>query len=172
MTKNKNIVLIGFMGCGKSTIGKELAKIFNFNFIDTDCLIEEKENLSIEEIFNIFGEKYFRSLEKQIYFNVSKLNNSVISTGGGCVLDKENIEYFKKNSIIIYLKATPEKIYENIKYDDTRPILRNKDKFNSICSLMYKREPLYKKYADIIFNIQDSSPFILAKNIKNIILNR
>ena len=152
---NKNIVLIGFMGCGKTTIGKELAKNINFNFVDTDCLIENKENLYIEQIFNIFGEQYFRKLEKQVYIGVSNLKSSVISTGGGCVKDKENIYHLKKSGTIIYLKATPDQIYENIKHNDTRPLLKGKDKLNAIYSLLDEREHLYNKYADIVFDIQD-----------------
>lgn len=169
---NKNIVLIGFMGCGKSIIGNELAKNFNFNFIDTDCIIEQQTNKSIEEIFNVFGEAYFRSLEKQIYADASKMKNCVISTGGGVIKDVQNIINLKKSGLIIYLKATPKKIYNNLKFDDKRPLLRNKNKFSTICSLLNEREHLYNKYADIIFDVNDDSPFILAKNIKNAILNR
>lgn len=169
---NKNIVLIGFMGCGKSTIGKELAKKFNLNFIDIDCVIQKEENKSIEEIFNIFGEGYFRNLEKQVCAKVSNMKNCVISTGGGVIKNKENINNLKKNGIIIYLKATPEKIYQNLKYDEKRPLLKNKDKFKTICALLKEREHLYNKYADIVFDVNDSSPFILAKNIKNTILTR
>ncbi|WP_250278088.1 shikimate kinase [[Clostridium] colinum] len=169
---SKNIVLIGFMGCGKTTIGKELAKNFNFSFIDTDCIIQQQENKSIQDIFEIFGEEYFRNIEKQVYNKVSKMKNCVISTGGGVIKDIENIINLKNNGIIVYLKASPEKIYENIKDDDKRPLLKNKNKFNTICDLLYKREPLYNKYADIVFDINDKSPFILAKNIKNTILNR
>lgn len=169
---NKNIVLIGFMGCGKSTIGKELAKNFNFSFIDTDNIIKIEQQKSIQEIFDTFGESYFRSIEKKVYEKVSNLKNCVISTGGGVIKDKQNIQNLKKNGIIVYLKATPEKIYENIKYDNKRPLLKNQDKFNTICSLLKEREPLYKKYANIVFDVNDGSPFILAKNIKTAILNR
>ena len=160
------------MGCGKSTIGKELAKNFNFNFIDTDCVIQEEENKSIEEIFNIFGESYFRELEKKVCAQVSNMKNCVISTGGGVIKNIENINNLKKNGIVVYLKATPEKIYQNLKYDDKRPLLKNKDKFKAICTLLKEREYLYNKYADIVFEINDSSPFILAKNIKSTILTR
>ena len=169
---NKNIVLIGFMGCGKSVIGNELAKIFNFHFIDTDCIIEHQTNKTIEDIFNTFGETHFRKIEKQIYTDVSKMKNCVIATGGGVIKNVENIINLKKNGIIIYLKATPEKIYDNLKFDDERPLLKNKNKFTTICSLLNEREHLYNKHADIIFHVNDDSPFILAKNIKATILNR
>ena len=163
----KNVVLIGFMGCGKTTIGKELAKNLNFSFIDTDCIIQKAENKSIEKIFDIFGEEYFRKLEKKVCYKVSNFKNCVISTGGGIVKCEENIINLKKTGLIIYLKATPEKIYENLKYDNKRPLLKNKDKFKIICDLLQQRDYLYEKYADIIFNINDKSPFILAKEIKN-----
>ncbi len=166
----KNIVLIGFMGCGKSVIGSELAKNFSFSFIDTDYIIEKKLNLSIQDIFDKFGEPYFRKIETNVYANVSKFKNCVISTGGGVIKNSENIINLKKNGTIVYLKATPEKIYNNLKFDENRPLLKTQNKFNTICYLLNEREHLYNKYADLIFDINDESPFTLAKNIKNTLL--
>ncbi len=164
----KNIVLIGFMGCGKTTVGKELAKKLNFYFLDIDYMIQKEENKSIEKIFEIFGEDYFRALEKEACYKVSNFKNYVISTGGGVIKDEENIINLKRNGVIVYLKATPQKIYENLKYDNKRPLLKDKDKFKTICDLLKQREDLYIKYADIVFDIEDNSPFVLAKNIKMI----
>ena len=96
MMNNKNIVLIGFMGCGKTTIGKELAKNLSFSFIETDVVIEQQQNKTINQIFSIFGEEYFRELEKQTYLKVSNLKNYVISTGGGVVKYEQNIINLKK----------------------------------------------------------------------------
>ena len=172
MMNNKNIVLIGFMGCGKTTIGKELAKNLSFSFIETDIVIEQEQNKTINQIFSIFGEQYFRELEKQTYLKVSNLRNYIISTGGGVVKYEQNIINLKKNGIIIYLKATPEKIYENLKYDNKRPLLNTKNKYKTISTLLNEREPLYAKYSDIIFEVNDNTPFVLARDIKNYIQNR
>ncbi len=164
---NKNIVLIGFMGCGKTTIGKQLAKNCNMTFFDTDFIIQQQQNKTIQQIFEQFGEKYFRILEKQTCLNLLDVKNSVISTGGGIIKCKECMESLKKNGYIIYLKATPEKIYQNLINDENRPLLKNKDKILTIKELLNEREKLYIKYADMIYDIKDSSPFILAKNLKN-----
>nr|WP_317359620.1 shikimate kinase [uncultured Tyzzerella sp.] len=163
----KNIVLIGFMGCGKTTVGKELAKNLNFYFVDIDYMIQKDQNKSIEKIFEVFGEEYFRKLEKNMCYKVSNFKNYVISTGGGVVKEEQNIINLKKSGVIVYLKATPQKIYENLKYDNKRPLLKNKDKFKAICDLLEQREYLYEKYADMVFNIEDNSPFVLARNIKS-----
>lgn len=157
------------MGCGKTTVGKELAKRLNFSFVETDYLIEKQENKTINQIFNIWGEQYFRKLERETCLKVSSFKNCVISTGGGIVKCEENIINLKKTGTIIYLRATPEKIYENLKYDNKRPLLKTKDKFKTICTLLDEREPLYRKYCDIIFDVNDNTPFVLAKNIKNTI---
>lgn len=164
---NKNIVLIGFMGCGKTTIGKQLAKNCNMSFLDTDYIIQNEQKKTIEQIFNTFGEDYFRKMEKQVCTRLSTFKNCVISTGGGVVKCKDCMESLKKNGYIIYLKATPQKIYENLLNDNKRPLLNTKDKLSTIKTLLNEREHLYTQYADMVYNINDSSPFILAKNIKN-----
>lgn len=172
LTNKKNVVLIGFMGCGKTTIGKELAKNINFNFIDTDFMIEKLEKKSIEKIFDSFGEHYFRKLEKNVCNKVSSFKNCVISTGGGVIKCEESIVNLKKTGITIYLKATADKIYENLKYDTKRPLLKTKDKFKTICELLEQRVHLYEKYSDLIFDINNKSPFILAREIKKYIKSK
>ncbi|WP_317366859.1 shikimate kinase [uncultured Tyzzerella sp.] len=163
----KNVILIGFMGCGKTTVGRELAKNINFRFIDTDYMIQKEESKSIEKIFDTFGEQYFRKIEKNVCYRVSNFKNCVISTGGGIIKSEENMINLKKTGTIIYLRATPQKIYKNLKYDNKRPLLKNKDKIKIICDLLNERSYLYEKYADIIVDVDDNSPFVLAKIIKN-----
>lgn len=162
-----NIVLIGFMGCGKTIVGKKLAKNCNLSFLDTDKMIMKSEKLSINKIFKKFGEDYFRKVEIDICFLASSMKNTVISTGGGIVKDKKNIDNLKKNGFIIYLNSDIKRIYDNLKYDNKRPLLKNKDKFYEIKELFSQRECLYKEYADLVFNIEDYSYSIIAKNIKN-----
>ncbi|MBP7654661.1 shikimate kinase [Candidatus Dependentiae bacterium] len=135
----KKIFICGFMGCGKTTVGKLLSKKMNFSFKDTDSLIEQSEKMTVSEIFSIKGEKYFRSLETEILYEISSSSETseVISTGGGIVLSSENFELMKKCGITIYLSSSPETILSRINVK-TRPLLKNltenqlKEKINSM----------------------------------------
>lgn len=144
----KNIVLIGFMGTGKSEVGKELAKMLGYKFIDTDELIEKREGIPVSEIFDKYGEPYFRKIESEIIKDVSVMENVVISTGGGAVIRSENRMNLKKNSITICLTASPEVIYERTKDYDNRPLLKTDDTYMRIKELLKEREPYYSE-ADI-----------------------
>ena len=110
-----NIALVGMMGCGKTTIGKLIAKDLNFSFIDTDKLIVEKENRSINKIFEENGEEYFREIETSILIKTLNNDNQIISTGGGIIKKDENIKLLKEKSIVIYLKADDKTLYERVK---------------------------------------------------------
>jgi len=153
----KNIVLIGFMGCGKSTLGSRLAYRIKYSFIDSDRKIEEDMNLSINEIFEKYGEEYFRKLENETIKKISKIDKQVIATGGGVIKNPDNIAQLKKRGIVLYLSATPEHIYSNLKNDNTRPLLQNGDKLKIITDMLGHREELYKKYADVIIELDESS---------------
>lgn len=144
----KNIVLIGFMGTGKSEVGKELAKMLGYKFIDTDELIEKREGIPVSEIFDKYGETYFRKIESEIIEEVSIMKDVVISTGGGAVIRSENRMNLKKNSITICLTASPEVIYERTKDYDNRPLLKTGDPYMRIKELLKEREPYYSE-ADI-----------------------
>ncbi len=148
-----NIVLIGFMGSGKTTIGIRLAYKLKYLFIDTDKKIEEEMGISINEIFRIYGEQYFRNLEKTFIKKLSNSNKQVIATGGGIIKNKQNIEELKSKGIIIYLNASPEHIYNNIKDDDSRPLLQVENKMETIQSILNERKFLYEEFADIIIDI-------------------
>lgn len=146
----KALVLIGFMGCGKSTIGKKIGENWGYRFLDMDELIERKENMSVSEIFSSKGEAYFRKLETEaISGSFCDLNGCVISTGGGLPMRKENHEPLKNCGRVIYLKTAPETIMERLKGDTTRPLLQRPDKEAAIRSLMAEREPVYSSLADI-----------------------
>ena len=132
----KNIVLIGFMGCGKTSVGKRLSMALRREFVDMDDFIEKREQMTINEIFAQKGEAYFRSLEKELCSRYSVYGSKIIATGGGVVKNKENIENLKKGGIVFYLKSTPEHINENLKRDDTRPLLNTPDKLAKIKELM------------------------------------
>ncbi|MEZ0537173.1 shikimate kinase [Caldicellulosiruptoraceae bacterium PP1] len=140
----RNIVLTGFMGSGKTSVGLKLSEILNINFIDTDSLIIKKFNMPIEDIFKIYGERRFREVEEEVIKEISENQDLIISTGGGVVLNKNNIEYLRKNGIIYYLHTSPEVVFERIKDDTSRPLLQNKDKLKTIINLMNFRIPFYK----------------------------
>ena len=157
MSYKKNIVLIGFMGCGKSTLGSRLAYKLKYSFVDSDRRIEDEMKMSINEIFEKYGEQYFREVEKDVIRKMSKIDKQVIATGGGVIKDCENVEELKKKGIIVYLEATPEHIYSNLKNDNSRPLLQGGDKLQIITDLLKQREGLYNKCADIVINVNDST---------------
>ena len=110
----KNIVLIGFMGCGKSTFGKKISKKLNYSFVDTDKWIEKQQGQSIPAIFASQGETAFRQMETMAAQALAKEEGLVISTGGGMVKTPATMEALSQNAVIVYLKATPEHIFQNI----------------------------------------------------------
>ncbi|MCX7910879.1 MAG: shikimate kinase [Endomicrobia bacterium] len=147
-----NIVLTGFMCTGKTSVGMKLKEILNYDYYDTDELIQKKMGLTISEIFRIFGESYFRDIESKVVKEVSKNDKSIISTGGGVVLRKENMENLRKNGIIINLSAKPETIYERLKKQPgIRPLLDKPNPLQEIRKLLKQRE---KYYQDCDFQIQ------------------
>lgn len=169
---NYNIILIGFMGCGKTSIGNTLAYSLGYSFIDSDERIEEVSQNSINQIFELYGETYFRELESSIIKNISKTDKQVIATGGGVIKSPLNICELKKNGIFIYLQASPEHIYNNLKDDDSRPLLQVENKMQTIKNLLAQRENLYKKYADIIIDVSNKDietiNQIIFNNIKDV----
>ena len=150
-----NLVLIGFMGSGKTTIGKALAKRKGLNFIDTDIVIENQNNSKIEDIFQNFGETYFRQLEKQAIDQLLSLDDCVIAVGGGAVMHHDNFDTLKRVGITIFLDAPFQKILINIK-GKFRPLVGNTIDENKLCELLETRYSTYKK-ADIIINTEDLS---------------
>jgi len=149
----KNIVLIGMPACGKSTIGYWLSKKINYPFVDVDRYLEEKENRIISDIFSNEGEEYFRELETKYLKELSEKEGIIISTGGGAVKNKENIDILKENGIIVFLN----RIIDDISRENhrNRPLLQNPD---NIRKLYDERIKLYRQYADII--IKNDSPRI------------
>ncbi len=150
MVSHKNIVLIGFMGTGKSTVGKILAKKMNRALVDIDHLIEEKEKRKIFEIFEKEGEDYFRRLEKKVILDVASHSGQVITTGGGAVMDAENLAALRSNGLLVALTATPETIYRRVKDARHRPLLKSQDVTGEIRRLLEARTPVYKT-ADLCF---------------------
>jgi len=162
----KNIVLVGFMGTGKSVVGKRLAKELKMRFISTDDIIEDMEKRPIAEIFAKSGEPYFRKVEKEVISQAADSENVVIAAGGGAVLDEENIAILKKKGIVVCLNAAPEAVYERTKKHKHRPLLNVDDPVSKIKELMDKRAPYYAK-ADYQINTSGMSvPEVVKEIIK------
>jgi shikimate kinase len=160
----KNIVLTGFMGTGKTTVGKKVATTLHFNFVDTDKLVEKMAGMSVAEIFEKYGEEYFRKLEKAAVVKVSRLKNHVIATGGGVVLNPSNIVQLRKNGVVIRLKARPEVILRNISKTKERPLLAVEDPEKRIRELLEEREPFYR-FADYTIDVSDKTIEEVAEEV-------
>ena len=145
-----NVVLIGFMGTGKTAVGQRLAKKLDRSFIETDLLIEQKAGKTIPEIFQQDGEISFRELEIEVIKNIAKRENVVIACGGGVVLNKINIDRLRENATIIYLTASPEIILKRVSSTgNQRPLLDVDNPALTIRELLKSREPFYKQVAGI-----------------------
>ncbi len=164
----KNIDLIGFMGCGKSLTSHKLAETLNRQVISTDKLVEKKEGQSIAEIFKKSGEGYFRRVEKEIIKEIADLSGMIIDCGGGVVLDDENMANLKKNGHVIYLSASPESIYNNIKHRPHRPLLNVADPQLKITELLEERKPNYEK-ADTTINADHRTINQIAEDVLKVI---
>lgn len=167
----KNIILIGFMGCGKSTIGRGLSGELGYEFLDTDTKIQNDMAMSINDIFENYGEAYFRKIERNLCKVAALNSNMVIATGGGIIKNQSNIDTLKTNGVFIYLKNTPEKIYRNIKYDTSRPLLNVDNKEEKIKELLAERTPLYESCADITVDVSELKIDESIKKIVDIVKN-
>ena len=148
------IILIGFMGSGKTTVGRLLAKKLNFDFVEMDKLIIGQQGKTINQIFNEVGEEGFRLLESQISKDLRKKENVVISTGGGVVINKINTDNLKKNGTIVFLKTSFSEIKKRLKHAADRPLFRN---LKSAEALFNIRQNLYTESADLVVNTDGKS---------------
>lgn len=160
-----NIVLIGFMGTGKTTISKALSRITGFREIDVDAYIVEKEKKSIRKIFEECGEEFFRERETEALKEIANSTGQIISCGGGAVLKDENVEILKKNGVIILLTATLETIFNRVKDHTHRPILNDDMSIEHIVRLMADREPRYMEVADIEVNVDSNDRVMTCYNM-------
>lgn len=145
---DKNLFLIGFMGAGKSTVAARLSKKLNMKLVEMDARIVEEQGMSINDIFEQYGEAHFRDIESRLILDIGAEGGTVVSCGGGVVVRPENTEYMKKNGIVVFLSAMPETIYERVKDGTDRPILNGHMNVAYIAELMDKRKPLYEAAAD------------------------
>jgi shikimate kinase len=141
----KNIVIVGFMGTGKTTVAKALSGELNMTYVSVDELIEARENRVINDIFENNGEAYFRRVEKEVVKEVSKRSGQVIDAGGGVVLDEENVSVLKKTGMIICLWSDPATILKRTNKYDHRPLLNVEDPEKRIKELLEYRRPFYER---------------------------
>ena len=152
-----NIVLIGFMGAGKTSISEYLKTLFAMDVIEMDQIIAEREGMSIPDIFEVHGEQYFRDLETNLLIEMQERKNVVISCGGGTPLRECNVVEMKKNGRVVLLTASPETIFDRVKDSHDRPVIENNKNVPFIADLMEKRRAKYEAAADIVINTDGKS---------------
>lgn len=145
----RNLVLAGFMGCGKSSVGRLAAEQLRFRFVDTDALIEARVHKTIPEIFAQEGEPAFRELERQVVAELDGDEKMVISTGGGLIIDPVNLASLKEHGLVVCLWASPETLFERVCRTSHRPLLQDPDPLAKIRRLLAEREPFYRQ-ADVL----------------------
>jgi shikimate kinase len=163
-----NVVLIGFMGSGKTTTGKRLSELIGVSFIDTDTIIEESFGMSILKLFEQKGEKFFRNEEQKLCDKLKNQTDLVISTGGGVILQHKNVESLSHNGIIIYLKSNLETLLPRIKENVTRPLFLNA-KEEKFAELYRRRHDLYMKVAHHVIDASKKTIEEIVTDIVNII---
>ncbi len=158
MERIENLILIGFMGCGKTTIGEALAKQLKIPMKDTDKLIEEQQNCTIQEIFSQQGEEAFRKMETKLLLElVESKERKVLSTGGGLPLREENVALLKQIGCIIFLDVDKDTVLNRLQHDTTRPLLQGANVEAKVEELLVKRRSFYTSAADIVVNVNYAS---------------
>ncbi len=145
-----NVILIGMMGAGKTTVGKLLAQQLGKTFVDCDEEIQHRTGVTITHIFDIEGEAGFRQRETTAIEDLVKRDNIVLATGGGAVLREQNRESLRKNGVVIYLKSTPGDLWQRTRHDRNRPLLQTADPRAKLKELYAERDPLYTQTADLV----------------------
>ena len=160
-----NIVLIGFMGAGKSTISEFLKTVFAMEVIEMDQIIAERQGMSISDIFETYGEEYFRDLETNLLIEMQSKKNMVISCGGGVPMRERNVVEMKKNGRVVLLTAKPETILNRVKDNHDRPLLEGNKTVPFISDLMEKRREKYQAAADIVIETDGKSELEICEEL-------
>lgn len=170
--KNRNIILVGYMGCGKSTVGRKAARALEYRFLDTDALIEEEEGMTISKLFEEKGEIYFRDKETDL---LRRLNNepkgNIIATGGGLPMREENRPLLKELGTVIYLKPEVDTLVKRLSGDKQRPLLKNVDIREKVETMLTIRGPIYEAVADVVLETEGMSFYQIICKIENLIKN-
>jgi shikimate kinase len=160
----RNLALCGFMGTGKSAVGRLVAEQLHFAFLDTDTVIEARAGKSISQIFEEQGETAFREIEQRIVKELSQRDRTVISTGGGLVVNPANLTSLKEHALVVCLWASPETIWLRVKNQNHRPLLEEADPLEKIRRLLAERAPFYKQ-ANVLVNTELRSPREVAQQV-------
>lgn len=160
----RNVALVGFMGVGKSSVGRLVATELQFEFVDTDEVIENRTNVKVGEIFALHGEAVFRKFERELVAEMADWTGRVISTGGGLVVDPANLASLKSHSLVVCLWATPDTIYQRTKHQTHRPLLQAPDPLAKIRELLATREAAYKQ-AGVLVNTEQRSIKEIAAHV-------
>ena len=166
----ENIILIGFMGAGKTAVGNYLSKKLGFSYIDTDQYIEEKEGMTISDIFAKKGEEYFRSLESSVIKELmQRCETTIYSTGGGMPLREENARLLKELGMVVYLKAEADTIYYRVKGDKKRPLLQCENPKKRIEDLLKERNPKYEAAGNYVVQVDGKDIQTVAQEVINLL---
>ena len=162
---NYNIFLIGFMGAGKSTISDYLKNVLAMDVVEMDQCIVERQGMSISDIFETYGEEYFRELETNLLIEMQSRSNVVVSCGGGVPMRERNVAEMKKNGRVVLLTAKPETILERVKDNHDRPLLENNKNVSFIADLLEKRRAKYEAAADIVIQTDGKSELEICEEL-------
>ncbi len=167
MSKSDNIFLVGLMGAGKTTVGRQLAKQLGKTFIDSDQEIEARTGVRIPVIFEIEGEAGFRKREESAIELLTAQSNIVLGTGGGAVLSENNRKLLKSRGMVVYLRGSPEQLYERTRHDRNRPLLQTEDPLAKLGTLYLQRDPLYREVSDLIVDTGRQSVTSLTRQLRD-----
>jgi shikimate kinase len=159
-----NLALIGFMGAGKTSVGRLVAEQLHFEYLDTDELIVSRTGRTIADIFRTDGEPAFRATERQVVAELASREKTVIATGGGLPVNPDNLTSLKTHALVVCLWASPEKIWERVKNQTHRPLLHDPDPQKKIRDLLAVREPFYRQ-ADVLVNTDIRSVREVAQHV-------
>lgn len=165
MAKPNRVFLVGPMGAGKTTIGRQLAQALGMEFRDSDHEIQRRTGVDIPTIFEYEGEDGFRQREQQVIDDLTQVDNVVLATGGGAVLRAENRQHLSARGIVFFLACTPEQQYERTHRDRNRPLLQTEDPMSRLRELSAEREPLYRATADYVISTEGRGASAVANEI-------
>ena len=166
MMRLQNIFLIGPMGAGKSTVGRQLAESLGYEFRDSDREIQRRTGVDIPTIFEFEGEEGFRQRERQVVDELSQEDGIVLATGGGAVLRADNRQDLTTRGVVIYLHCSPEQQYARTSRDRNRPLLQTADPLGRLRELMEERDPIYRQVADIVVSTEKRGTASVVKEIR------
>jgi shikimate kinase len=162
----QNICLVGMMGAGKTTVGRQLAKRLGRRFVDADHEIEARTGVRIPTIFEIEGEAGFRRREAEAIDALTREHGLVLATGGGAVLDPSNRRRLKESGLVVYLRVLPLLLYERTRHDRNRPLLQVADPLAKLEELFAQRDPLYREVADVVIDTSSGGVGSLVRRVE------